>query len=57
MAATDATLRAFFQSPKFAVVGASTNTAKYGYKGESIGTVHRHLLSLGFIISTCPHIT
>ncbi|KAL2256997.1 hypothetical protein VTK26DRAFT_790 [Humicola hyalothermophila] len=32
MAATDATLRAFFQAPKFAVVGASTNTAKFGYK-------------------------
>ena len=35
MAATDATLRAFFQSPKFAVVGASTNTDKFGYKGQS----------------------
>ncbi|KAL2134693.1 hypothetical protein VTI74DRAFT_11097 [Chaetomium olivicolor] len=32
MAATDATLRAFFQSPKYAVVGASTNTEKFGYK-------------------------
>ncbi|KAK3987190.1 CoA binding domain-containing protein [Cladorrhinum sp. PSN332] len=29
---TDATLRTFFQSPKFAVVGASTNPDKYGYK-------------------------
>ncbi|KAL2018235.1 hypothetical protein VTK56DRAFT_1142 [Thermocarpiscus australiensis] len=32
MAATDATMRTFFQSPKYAVVGASTNTAKFGYK-------------------------
>ncbi|KAK1750901.1 CoA binding domain-containing protein [Echria macrotheca] len=32
MAATDATLRAFFQSPNFAVVGASNDTHKYGYK-------------------------
>ncbi|KAL2267271.1 hypothetical protein VTJ83DRAFT_4548 [Remersonia thermophila] len=32
MAATDATLRAFFQSPKFAVVGASTNPEKFGFK-------------------------
>ncbi|KXX77241.1 Acetate--CoA ligase [ADP-forming] II subunit alpha [Madurella mycetomatis] len=32
MAATDATMRTFFLSPKFAVVGASTNTAKFGYK-------------------------
>ncbi|KAK4226694.1 CoA binding domain-containing protein [Podospora fimiseda] len=29
---TDSHLRTFFQSPKFAVVGASTNPAKYGYK-------------------------
>ncbi|KAK4126456.1 NAD(P)-binding protein [Parathielavia appendiculata] len=32
MASTEATLRTFFQFPKYAVVGASTNTAKYGYK-------------------------
>ncbi|KAK0702071.1 CoA binding domain-containing protein [Lasiosphaeria miniovina] len=32
MATTDATLRTFFQSPKFAVVGASTNPDKFGYK-------------------------
>ncbi|KAK4640708.1 hypothetical protein QC761_600320 [Podospora bellae-mahoneyi] len=32
MAATDATLRTFFQSPKYAVVGASANQEKYGYK-------------------------
>ncbi|GAB1319577.1 Acetate--CoA ligase [ADP-forming] II subunit alpha [Madurella fahalii] len=32
MAATDATMRTFFQSPKYAVVGASTNTAKFGHK-------------------------
>lgn len=34
MAATNAALRAFFQSPKFAVVGASSNTDKFGYKGQ-----------------------
>jgi hypothetical protein len=34
MASNEASLRAFFQSPKYAVVGASTNTAKYGYKGQ-----------------------
>ncbi len=33
MASTDTTLRAFFQAPKYAVVGASTNTEKFGYKG------------------------
>lgn len=33
MAASDAALRAFFQAPKYAVVGASTNTEKYGFKG------------------------
>lgn len=33
MAATDVTLRTFFQSPKYAVVGASANQEKYGYKG------------------------
>ncbi|KAL2164930.1 hypothetical protein VTH06DRAFT_226 [Thermothelomyces fergusii] len=32
MASTEAALRSFFQSSKFAVVGASTNTAKFGYK-------------------------
>ncbi|KAK0639062.1 CoA binding domain-containing protein [Cercophora newfieldiana] len=32
MSATDATLRTFFQSPNYAVVGASTNTQKYGFK-------------------------
>jgi predicted CoA-binding protein len=34
MASTDATLRAFFQASKYAVVGASTNPDKYGYKGQ-----------------------
>ncbi|KAL7627757.1 hypothetical protein AAE478_001952 [Parahypoxylon ruwenzoriense] len=29
---TEATVRAFFSSPKFAVVGASTNPAKFGHK-------------------------
>ena len=33
MAATEATLRKFFQSPEYAVVGASINTQKYGFKG------------------------
>ncbi|KAK4188729.1 CoA binding domain-containing protein [Podospora australis] len=32
MTATDPTLRSFFQSPKYAVVGASTNPDKYGFK-------------------------
>ncbi|KAK0666705.1 CoA binding domain-containing protein [Cercophora samala] len=32
MAATDVTLRTFFQSPNYAVVGASANQEKYGYK-------------------------
>ncbi|KAK4144549.1 CoA binding domain-containing protein [Dichotomopilus funicola] len=32
MAATTATLKAFFEAQKFAVVGASTNKAKFGYK-------------------------
>ncbi|KAH8899748.1 NAD(P)-binding protein [Thozetella sp. PMI_491] len=32
MAATDATLRAFFQSSRYAVVGASSNTQKFGHK-------------------------
>ena len=40
MAASDATLRAFFQSGKFAVVGASTNTEKFGYKGKLQFTTH-----------------
>jgi hypothetical protein len=35
MASSEATLRAFFQAQKYAVVGASTNTEKYGFKGES----------------------
>ncbi|KAL0472458.1 CoA binding domain-containing protein [Neurospora intermedia] len=32
MSASDATAKIFFSSPKFAVVGASTNTEKFGYK-------------------------
>ncbi|KAL2166904.1 hypothetical protein VTG60DRAFT_2043 [Thermothelomyces hinnuleus] len=32
MASTEATLRSFFQASKYAVVGASTNTEKFGYK-------------------------
>ncbi|KAK3324035.1 CoA binding domain-containing protein [Cercophora scortea] len=32
MAATDATMQTFFQSPNYAVVGASTNPAKFGHK-------------------------
>ncbi|KAK0614319.1 CoA binding domain-containing protein [Immersiella caudata] len=32
MSATETTLRTFFQSPNYAVVGASTNTQKYGFK-------------------------
>jgi hypothetical protein len=34
MASSEANLRAFFQAQRYAVVGASTNTEKYGYKGE-----------------------
>ena len=30
---TEATVRTFFSSPNFAVVGASSNPAKYGHKG------------------------
>ncbi|KAK3938218.1 CoA binding domain-containing protein [Diplogelasinospora grovesii] len=30
--ATDATMRTFFQSPNFAVIGASNNPDKFGYK-------------------------
>lgn len=41
MTATDATLRAFFQSPKFAVVGASTNKEKFGYKGKCVMELRR----------------
>jgi len=36
MASTDADLRSFFQASRYAVVGASTNTAKFGYKGRLI---------------------
>ncbi|KAK0715534.1 CoA binding domain-containing protein [Lasiosphaeris hirsuta] len=32
MATTEASLKKFFESPKYAVVGASTNTAKFGFK-------------------------
>ena len=34
MASTDAQMKTFFQSSNFAVVGASTNTEKFGYKGK-----------------------
>lgn len=34
--ATEATARKFFTSPAFAVVGASSNTAKFGHKGEPL---------------------
>ncbi|KAK5660837.1 hypothetical protein OQA88_12208 [Cercophora sp. LCS_1] len=40
MAATEAALRTFFQSPRFAVVGASTNTQKFGYKVFRWYTAH-----------------
>lgn len=29
-------MQAFFRSPQFAVVGASTNPAKFGHKGQSV---------------------
>ncbi|KAK0636687.1 CoA binding domain-containing protein [Bombardia bombarda] len=32
MAATDADMKTFFQSPNYAVVGASTNPSKFGHK-------------------------
>lgn len=31
---TDASLKTFFSSPNFAVVGASSNTAKFGHKSK-----------------------
>lgn len=31
---TEADVKTFFSSPYYAVVGASANTAKYGYKGS-----------------------
>lgn len=51
MATTDATLRQFFTSPKFAVVGASTNTEKFGYKGTPSLDV------LGFNLDPKSHTT
>lgn len=35
--ATESTVKTFFNSPQFAVVGASTNPAKFGHKGKSKG--------------------
>jgi hypothetical protein len=32
--ATEAAARKFFAAPQFAVVGASSNPAKYGHKGS-----------------------
>lgn len=34
---TEATARIFFSSPFFAVVGASSNPAKFGHKGDASG--------------------
>lgn len=34
---TDSTVKTFFNSPQFAVVGASTNPAKFGHKGKVPG--------------------
>lgn len=31
---TEASVRAFFSSPQYAVVGASSNPAKFGHKGK-----------------------
>lgn len=36
--ATEATARKFFSAANFAVVGASSNTAKYGHKGTYLPT-------------------
>jgi hypothetical protein len=62
MASTDATLRAFFQAPKYAVVGASTNTEKYGYKGTvqmPLSLIHQGCWVAGPIetlaMSSFPH--
>ncbi|KAK4448495.1 CoA binding domain-containing protein [Podospora aff. communis PSN243] len=40
MPGTDATLEAFFSSPKYAVVGASTNPDKFGHKIFKWYTTH-----------------
>jgi hypothetical protein len=34
ISSTEASARAFFAKPYFAVVGASTNQAKFGYKSK-----------------------
>lgn len=44
--ATEATARKFFTAPSFAVVGASSNPAKFGHKGESLTRQHRGPVSL-----------
>lgn len=40
MPGTDASLKAFFSSPNFAVVGASTNPSKFGHKIFAFYTSH-----------------
>ncbi|KAJ1333200.1 CoA-binding protein [Microdochium nivale] len=37
---TEATVRSFFSSPRFAVVGASSNPAKFGHKVLAWYTIH-----------------
>lgn len=39
---TEATARAFMSSPQFAVVGASSNPAKFGHKSMYMYPVHVH---------------
>lgn len=45
---TEATVRTFFSSPSFAVVGASSNPAKFGYKGlaDCLICLPRHLTDI-----------
>ncbi|KAH9908503.1 CoA binding domain-containing protein [Xylariomycetidae sp. FL2044] len=52
---TEATVRAFFSSPKFAVVGASTNPAKFGHKVFT--WYHDHQLPVVPINPVAPSIT
>ena len=45
MATTEATLRAFFQSTRYAVVGASSNPQKFGHKGMTpCSSLYTHIV-------------
>lgn len=52
---TEADAREFFSRPHFAVVGASANTDKYGYK--VFAWYHRHSLPVTGINPSTPSIT